>query len=233
VISDYEEYRREQIVEHGYPFIVAKPRERYSVRIYNPMPVRVAVNLSIDGLNSITGRPCTPASGKKWLIEPYSHIVITGWQVSEETSRRFYFTSKQKSYAAWQSNPWGHDLTVNCGMISAAYFWGRRDIERYFERHPIYEEPPIADEDAQTTMRAPRAKSEARANDQEAGTGMGEREHHPVHSVDFKYNMGMYNGRTAVKIYYDFAPYYPYRQKHVVPDDPEFAPEVPNDDDED
>ncbi len=236
VVSDDSGEKPEQMINGRYPFIIAQPRERYSVRIYNPLPVRVAVNLSIDGLNSITGNPCTPVSGKKWLIEAHSYITISGWQVSKHSLRRFYFTSKEKSYAAWQSNQWGQDLTVRCGMISAAYFLSRREIEKYFERHPIVEED--YDEEGGITG-APRPygqrdakKQRSMAESQDAGTGMGEKESHPVHSVDFRYDIGMYQGRQAVKIYYDFSPYSPYGHKRFTPRDPDYAPEEPRDNDD-
>src|SRR5262245_52430442 len=38
----------------GHPFVTAQPGERYTIRLYNPLPIRVAVNLTVDGLNSIT-----------------------------------------------------------------------------------------------------------------------------------------------------------------------------------
>lgn len=241
VVSDEDSEKPEQMIDGQHPFIIARKNERYAVRIYNPLPVRAAVNLSIDGLNSITGSPCTPVSGKKWLIQPHSYIVVEGWQVSNQSLRRFYFTSKQRSYAAWQSNQWGQDLTVRCGMISAAYFWNRREIEKYFDRHPIIE--PDYDDERVTGSRsyAPKSAMKDRhaAEEQDAGTGMGEREYNPVHSVDFKYDMGMYRARQAVKIFYDFSPYRPYNYKRYTPpqDDDDYAPEQPyrhhRDDDDD
>jgi len=90
---------KEEGSRDGRPFITANPGEEYLVRIHNPLPVRVAANLSIDGLNSLTGRPATTEAGKKWVIEPESWVDIRGWQVSAGTARRFYFTSKQESYA--------------------------------------------------------------------------------------------------------------------------------------
>jgi hypothetical protein len=199
VVSDDDGYKREVLVAGKYPFIEAVYRERYAVKVYNPLPVRVAVNLSIDGLNSINGQPCTPESGRKWLIEPRGYITVEGWQVSRTSLRRFFFTSKEKSYADWQSNKWGTDLTVKCGMISAAYFWNRRELERYFQRHPIIERS-YDEEDGPLTSQ----KSTKRSMESDAGTGMGEKEYNPVYSVAFDYDMGMYRSREAVKIYYDF-----------------------------
>src|SRR5581483_6788297 len=78
---------------NGERTITARPGERYAVRIYNPLPVRAAVNLTVDGLNSVDGKPCGIADGTKWMIPPMSWITIRGWQVSGAESRRFFFTN--------------------------------------------------------------------------------------------------------------------------------------------
>ena len=235
VITERGGRKSEKMIQGRHPFIIAKPGERYSVRIHNPLPVKVAVNLSIDGLCSLSGDPCSPSSGSKWLINPHSYVTISGWQVSSQSNRRFYFTSRESSYAAWQSNQWGSDLTVNCGMIAAAYFWNRRDLERHFERYPIVEED---DDDEVATMRAPRSTEQSMAKSHDAGTGMGEKQHHPVRTVNFNYNMGMYHNHNAVKIYYDFYSYpYGYQKKspqpRYIPEDSRYAPEQPDDDNDD
>src|SRR5258708_27766900 len=56
IVNDAEGVKPEAF-KNGRPFVAASKGERYSVRLYNPLPVRVAVNLTVDGLNSITGRP--------------------------------------------------------------------------------------------------------------------------------------------------------------------------------
>ena len=40
--------------------VLAEPEERYSIRLHNPLPVRVGVNLTLDGLSTITGKPAVP-----------------------------------------------------------------------------------------------------------------------------------------------------------------------------
>jgi hypothetical protein len=200
----------------GRPFILAEPQQRYSIRLHNPLPVRVGVNLTVDGLSSITGKPAAPAKGKKWIIGPRSFVTIRGWQVSGEDARRFYFTSKEDSYASWRSNTWGKDLSVNCGVIGAAYFWAKGDVEEWFERHPIVEYTRIAESD-----RMNKAEAAAPSLRQQAGTGMGEKESHPVRHVQFNYDTGMYTTTQAVLIYYDF-PETPPRPK---PFEEGYAPE--------
>jgi hypothetical protein len=209
----------------GRPFVTASKDERYAVRLYNPLPVRVAVNLTVDGLNSISGKPSGIADGQKWIIEPYSSVTIPGWQVNGEDSRRFFFTDKPKSYAKWRGDALGKDLAANCGVIGAAYFWSQRELDQYYEAHPIVRytqnywpyastaksadslagapaAAPMPEGSAQSLNRA--MKKEAR--EEQAGTGMGERESHPTIKIDFDYDTGMYALAQALVIYYDFAP---------------------------
>ncbi len=230
VISDdigtkYETYK------NGHPFITANLEERYSLIIHNPLPVQTAVNLTIDGLNSITGKPCRPDDGSKWIIGPYSYITIRGWQVSGVDARRFYFTSKEASYASWRSNSWGKDLSVNCGVIGTAYFWNKKDLERYFEQNPVYEytrKPvPYNGHRRMDKENAPCMKEKALAGEAEerAGTGMGERESNPVESIRFEYNTGMYKVKDTLIIFYDFAKVRPKPQPFL--EERDFAPEQP------
>lgn len=217
--------------KNGYPFLTAVKDERYSVRIYNPLPVRVAMNLTVDGLNSITGKPSGISDGSKWMIDPQSWITIPGWQVNGGEARRFYFTDKPKSYAKWRGDQLGRDLEANCGVIGAAFFWNQMELDQYFDDHPIYRMTqhytPYAVPESSMDGAAPAApcpmekakKSEAELNEnraldkdladteaqQQAGTGMGERESHPTYEVSFNYDAGMYSLSQALVIYYDFA----------------------------
>src|SRR5260221_5255479 len=140
IVTDMEGVKPETY-KNGRPFVTASKGERYSVRLYNPWPVRVAVNLTVDGLNSITGKPSGIADGHKWLIEPYSFITLRGWQVNGEEARRFFFTEKPKSYAKWRGDKLDKDLSVNCGVIGAAYFWSQKELYAFYEAHPQYRDP--------------------------------------------------------------------------------------------
>ena len=218
----------------GRPFIDAYPGEEYRVRIHNPLPVRVAANLSIDGLNSLTGKPGTPEGGKKWVIEPESWIDVTGWQVSDRTARRFIFTSKSASYASWRSNDWGRDLSVNCGVIGVAYFWSQTDLDGYFDDHPVIirrfapREGPEMSQGMSRAPMAPGARGGAQKDEeQRAGTGMGERQSNPVRQVRFEYDRGMYRATEAVIVFYDF-PEEPRRGPRPFEDRGGYAPEAPN-----
>ena len=106
----------EEYYARGKSYVEAIQGSEYEVRIRNPFPFRVAVALSVDGLNTIDARRTTAWNASKWVIEPYATISINGWQMSSERARRFYFTSEQDSYGAKLGQ------TANLGVISAVFF---------------------------------------------------------------------------------------------------------------
>ncbi len=106
----------------GKSYVEAIEGAEYEVRIRNPLPFRVAVALSVDGLNTIDARRTTAWNASKWVIEPYGTINVTGWQMSSERARQFYFTSERDSYGAKLGQ------TSNLGVVSAVFFRERRPI---------------------------------------------------------------------------------------------------------
>ena len=54
--------------------------------------------LSVDGLNTIDARHTAAADARKWVIEPYQTVTISGWQVNSAEARRFEFTTEARSY---------------------------------------------------------------------------------------------------------------------------------------
>ena len=64
-------------------YVEAQKGREYAIRLRNPYAVRVAVALSVDGLNTIDARETTAAAARKWVIDPYETIVISGWQTSQ------------------------------------------------------------------------------------------------------------------------------------------------------
>ena len=220
IVSDEEGVKSEGS-KYGRPFVTAVKGERYSVRIFNPLPVRVAVNLTVDGLNSISGKPSGISDGQKWMIDPYSSVTIPGWQVSGGEARRFFFTDKPKSYAKWMGDEMGKDLAANCGVIGAAFFWSQSELDGYYENHPIcrttnryWPYDTLRSSKSAESMSGSGVPSAAPAMrdyemkksepQEQAGTGMGERESHPTYQVDFHYDRGMYKPSQAMIIYYGF-----------------------------
>lgn len=115
----------------GKSYVEALAGAEYEVRIHNPLPYRVAVALSVDGLNTIDARHTTAWNASKWVIEPYGTINISGWQMSSERARRFYFTSERDSYGAKLGQ------TANLGVVTAVFF---RELRPY--PVPVTPAPP-------------------------------------------------------------------------------------------
>jgi hypothetical protein len=90
----------EALYGRGRRYVEAREGEEYDLVVRNPLGVRVAVALSVDGLNTIDARRSSAWESSKWVIEPYGTIHISGWQMSSRRSRRFYFTTERDSYAA-------------------------------------------------------------------------------------------------------------------------------------
>lgn len=97
-------------------YVQAYKGKEYSIRLSNDSPQRVAVALSVDGLNTIDAKRSTAVASTKWVLGPWEQVVIDGWQVGPEHARAFVFTSEESSYGAWLGE------TRNLGMISAAFF---------------------------------------------------------------------------------------------------------------
>jgi hypothetical protein len=111
-------------------YIEALKNREYEIRLYNPYPVRVAVALSVDGLNTIDARHTTALAARKWVIEPYGAITISGWQTSFSEARRFQFTTEDQSYGQALGR------TADLGVITAVFF-----RERVVAPRPIVAEP--------------------------------------------------------------------------------------------
>src|ERR1044072_1790038 len=117
-------------------------------------PYRVAVAVSVDGLNTIDAQHTSAWNASKWVIEPYGTISINGWQMSSVRARRFYFTSERDSYGAKLGQ------TSNLGAITAVFFRERRpNPVTIVPRRPPY---PIYDEDGRDrSSEAPAPNSSA------------------------------------------------------------------------
>src|SRR4051794_11020076 len=91
----------------------------YELRLTNPLSDRVAVAVSVDGLNVIDARHTTPWDASKWVIHPHATLTLSGWQVGSEQARRFYFTTERDAYATRIGRP------GDFGVISAVFYPGR------------------------------------------------------------------------------------------------------------
>jgi hypothetical protein len=94
----------------------------FQLRLSNPLPDRVAVAVSVDGLNVIDARHTTAWDASKWVIHPHGTLILSGWQVSPDRARRFYFTTERDAYATRIGRP------GDFGVISAVFFRERRNV---------------------------------------------------------------------------------------------------------
>jgi hypothetical protein len=178
----------------GSVYIEALKGREYEIHLRNPYPVRVAVALSVDGLNTIDARHTSAQAARKWVIEPYETVTIAGWQTSMTHARRFEFTTEERSYGAWLGK--ADDL----GVISAVFYRERvptRLLSVEQDRAPRPESPaqagqnrerwiPPAGSDAASPVGAASKQAvgaPSPAADEYAATGIGRRTDHAVRQV--------------------------------------------------
>jgi hypothetical protein len=165
--------------EHdGRWYVEALKGREYAIRLRNPYGIRVAVSLSVDGLNTIDARETTAADARKWVLGPYETVTIGGWQTSQTEARRFEFTTEARSYGQALGK------TANLGVISAVFFKDRV--------HTIMTD--TSNDDAGRRALSPRLSAPAgpeaaaaggdkKARDEYAATGMGRWTGHAVEQV--------------------------------------------------
>jgi hypothetical protein len=176
----------------GKVYVEALKDREYAIRLSNPLNTRVAVALSVDGLNSIDARNTEAFLAKKWVLQPYESIVIEGWQVNQQQARKFFFTSEEKSYGQWLGK------TQNLGVISAVFFTERARWDGYSGAigQPAPEkdqsESKTADRDKEPgappssrseASGAGNAASQRQRKEDYAATGIGRRLNHDIQWV--------------------------------------------------
>ncbi len=185
--------RLDEYFGRGRKYVEAREGSEYEVRIRNPLPYRVAVALSVDGLNTIDARRTTAWNASKWVIEPHGTITISGWQMSSERARRFYFTSERDSYGAKLGQ------TANLGVVSAVFF---RELHRPITiapPRPIYKDdggrsdaPLERSESSGASEHAPNSAKQRQGSvaptrdDEYAATGIGRSVHNDVRWVNME-----------------------------------------------
>ena len=199
--------RQAEYHARGRVYVEALKGAEYELRVRNPLPYRVAVALSVDGLNTIDARRTSAWNASKWVIEPYATITISGWQMSTQRARRFYFTSEQDSYGAKLGQ------TANLGVISAVFFREIRPtpipITPSPRRRPPYDEEPQRHErsDAPSTgsgeLSAKQGTIRPTPDEDYAATGIGRSVHNDVRWV----NMDLESRAVAqLTIRYEYYP---------------------------
>ena len=162
----------------GRTYVEALQGAEYELRVRNSSSDRVAVALSVDGLNTIDARHTSAWNASKWVIEPYQTITISGWQMSSERARRFYFTNERDSYGAKLGQ------TANLGVISAVFF---REQRRVSPPYPISRNRDKSQPQESSKSIDGLAESRAAApsrDDEYAATGIGRNVRNDVYWVN-------------------------------------------------
>lgn len=190
-----------QYSHQGRWYVEALKGREYAIRLRNPYGVRVAVALSVDGLNTIDARQTTARGARKWVLDPHETVIISGWQTSQNEARRFEFTTEEHSYGQALGK------TANLGVISAVFFKERvpvilsRDSARQEAAPPSPSAAPAPERSA--AAESSTAGLAKRADDEYAATGMGRRTNHAVTQV----SLDLENAAAhTVDIRYEFRP---------------------------
>lgn len=191
-------------------YIEAIRGREYTLSITNPLPQRVAVALSVDGLNTIDAKHTSVQAARKWVLGPYETIEISGWQVNQSDARRFFFTGERHSYGAYLGE------TQNLGVIEAAFFrervcerprWvddrvqgeGGRDGELRRKAEAKSAPAPSALGAARSAMEA----ESSRLSDEYAATGIGHRDEHQVQAVQLELES---TPAAILQLHYEYRP---------------------------
>jgi hypothetical protein len=174
----------QEYAARGTRYVEALKGREYSVRLRNRTGERVAIALSVDGLNSIDARTTSAIEARKWVLGPYETITLDGWQTSTATARRFVFTTEERSYGAWLGR------TKNLGLVAAAVFREKRPQpvpmvggeSRKDSSRAQSEAPPAAGLPEPRREDAPRSG----LSDNLAATGIGREVDHQVRQVAFE-----------------------------------------------
>ena len=177
----------------GTAYVEALKGREYAIRLTNPLPVRAAVALSVDGLNTIDAKHTDARSASKWVMDPYETITIQGWQTGSGHARKFYFTTEEGSYGAWLGK------TGNLGVISAVFF---REKALPVASQVIGKDRREASA-AAPAMAQKEALGEKAANEEYAATGIGDRYQHRVQRVYLELESQPF---SSFSIRYEFRP---------------------------
>jgi hypothetical protein len=205
---------RPEYPARGTVYVEALRGRDFSLRITNPLGVRVAVALSVDGLNTIDAKHTTARDARKWILDPYQTVVIPGWQVSGDTSRKFTFTGEKRSYGAALGQ------TSNLGTIEAVFFrekqpyrsgrWSggkEKDEEKISSNEGRLDAPAAAPAEPQAAGARDHSQksssSSSPLSDELAATGIGRRTRFEITRVDVDLED---SPAMSVRMRYEFRP---------------------------
>jgi len=79
-------------------YLEAREGSCYAVRLHNRTSERVGVELTVDGLNAISGTR-ERGRGRMYVLDPWGRAEVRGWRTSLDEVRRFTFVDEETSYA--------------------------------------------------------------------------------------------------------------------------------------
>jgi hypothetical protein len=176
-------------------YVQARRDAPYALRLANTTGERLAVAISVDGLNVISGERDVRAPrgrgplGRMYVLEAWDTITVRGWRTSLDDVHRFTFVDERRSYA------------TRSGKANARMGWIEVAVYRERTPRPVVpltrgrEIPPPEDGKASGEVesdQAARSDAGSRANPPAAvspraypGTGWGERVDDAAMLVDF------------------------------------------------
>lgn len=164
-------------------YVQAFAGRRYAIVLRNTTDRRVAVVLSVDGLNVLNGeRSALDPDESMYVLAPREVATIQGWRTSLDEVRRFTFVDERRSYAerTGQAND-------DMGWIRIASF-RERQMWRETRREPFHwfngGAPPVGDAAPPSAKGAPAPLARGEEGSV-PGTGWGERREDRVRSTTF------------------------------------------------
>ncbi len=165
-LQPYSDYRNDRYIPSPRMRVTARQGERYTIRVNNISDERVALVISVDGLNIISGQRTSGSSNESmYVLDPGQTGSFSGWRSGMSHVQRFYFTSAGDSYAGRLGE------SDQLGIIRVSAFRGRRIVYRHYE-------------DAELKSAAPSRSMQESG----PGTGYGENTWSPVSETDFDPN---------------------------------------------
>jgi len=184
----------------GTTYVEALHASEYSVRLSNRSGNRIAVALAVDGLNSIDAKTTSAAAAAKWVLDPWETVTIDGWQTSQQSARRFVFTSEPDSYGAWLGR------TDNLGVIEAVVFRERpfaRELTDEVTGSGRKDEAKSGQSEAPPAPIRGEAATAGALSQEHAATGIGRRVDNPVRRVELELEP---EPSSQVRIRYKYRP---------------------------
>ncbi len=172
-------------------YVEARAGSRYELYLTNRTADRVGVELTVDGLNVISGERDRPGPDRMYILGPYESTTVRGWRTSLEEVRRFTFVDEKVSYASRVGK-----ANAKMGWIEMAVYRERRVHARPLEEHDRCLPRGRADEpEAKAEAQRPEAREKSRDSAGAApaapaqsypGTGWGSAVEDQVRLVDFE-----------------------------------------------